>query len=115
YVALSRAETPRISAVRDDFQLDRALPDMAGPAGDAALDDGLVDAVARGLTQELESIKERVEEFIASERENIAALEQTLPVFKRIADTLAMVSQFPLRVARDRKSTRLNSSHVKIS
>ena len=99
YVALSRAETPRISAVRDDFQLDRALPDMAGPAGDAALDDGLVDAVARGLTQELESIKERVEDFIASERENIAALEQTLPVFKRIADTLAMVSQFPLRVA----------------
>ena len=99
YVALSRADSPRISAVRADFHLDGALPEIAGEAGEGALGDAVVDAVALGLAQELEAIKERVEEFIASERDNVAALEQTLPVFKRIADTLAMVSQFPLKVA----------------
>lgn len=103
YVAISGGETPRIQGVRAAFDLESSLPVARSAVGSdsgegsAWLDSQLIEAVTNGLAQELESVKDLMEEFIASDRQNPASLRQTLSYLKRIADTLAMVSQFPLR------------------
>ena len=100
YVAVSAASTPRIASVRAAFGLDVAVPAaIAADSVDSAaqLDSLLVEAVAQGLIQEITSVKDLVEEFIASGRENRAPLRQTLPCLKSIADTLAMLAQDSLR------------------
>ena len=105
YVAASGAETPRIQTVCQAFNLQAALPsahntDTADSGESSAwLDNQLIEAVSNGLIQELESVKDLVEEFIASAGVNAGSLRQTLSYLKRIADTLAMVSQFSLRQA----------------
>lgn len=96
YIAIADAVTPLITAVRADFRLDRALPKRReGTAQHSSrpFADDLVAAVAGGLTEELDAIKDQLEESLATEAVSSAVLTEARRGLKRIADALAVVSQ----------------------
>ncbi|MCK9563115.1 MAG: Hpt domain-containing protein, partial [Bacteroidales bacterium] len=96
YIAIAGGDSPRATTLRERFRLDEALPGGAVDGRESALETAVVEAVASGLHQELETVKERVEEFIASGGDN-AALAQAAATLRRMADTLAMANQLDLQ------------------
>ncbi len=96
YIAISDAATPVISAVRADFRLDAALPgrrEVTAGVGQQPSADGLADAVARGLAEEVDAIEEQLEASLASDPVGGVFLAEARRGLRRVADSLAMVSQ----------------------
>src|SRR3990167_7043025 len=95
YVAKAPAQSPRISALKEQFRLDDALPDtdivdeerarLAGPDRDA------MRSVVGALCEELVRVKDSLDLFVRSDRNQVAELESLLAPLKQIADTLAVL------------------------
>lgn len=94
YIAIAGGDSPRILALQETFRLREALPGD-GQDKDSVLEPAVVEAVAGALHQELEAVKDRVEEFIANG--DGGALDQAVTLLQRMADTLAMANQLDLQ------------------
>jgi len=95
YVAKAPAQSPRISALKEHYRLDDALPDsglvdeerarLAGPDRDA------MRSVVAALCEELVRVKDSLDLFVRSDRRAVAELDGLQAPLKQIADTLAML------------------------
>jgi chemosensory pili system protein ChpA (sensor histidine kinase/response regulator) len=95
YVAKSTAQSPRILALKAQYRLDEALPDarlvdeerahLAGPDRDA------MRSVVTALCEELVRVKDSLDLFVRSNRQQVSELEALLVPLKQIADTLAVL------------------------
>ena len=99
YIALSRAETPHIRELREQFALDRALPPVAEDAPRPDL--GATAAVAAALCEELGQIQEVIDVHVRTRPGEIDDLRELLPAVARVASTLSMLGlPEPLEVVR---------------
>ncbi|MFP6847475.1 MAG: Hpt domain-containing protein [Pseudomonas sp.] len=95
YVAKSSAQSPRVSALREQYRLDDALPNndvvdeerarLAGPDRDA------MRSVVAALCEELVRVKDSLDLFVRSDRSQVADLDSLVAPLKQIADTLAVL------------------------
>ncbi|OEC36762.1 chemosensory pili system protein ChpA (sensor histidine kinase/response regulator) [Pseudomonas cuatrocienegasensis] len=95
YVAKAPAQSPRISALKEHYRLDDALPDsqvvdeerarLAGPDRDA------MRSVVGALCEELVRVKDSLDLFVRSDRQQVSELDSLLAPLKQIADTLAVL------------------------
>ncbi|AXO60163.1 response regulator [Pseudomonas sp. phDV1] len=95
YVAKAPAQSPRISALKEQYRLDEALPDnevvdeerarLAGPDRDA------MRSVVAALCEELVRVKDSLDLFVRSDRSQPSELDALLAPLKQIADTLAVL------------------------
>ncbi|WP_324732274.1 hybrid sensor histidine kinase/response regulator [Pseudomonas paeninsulae] len=95
YVAKAPAQSPRIRVLKERFRLDDALPDndivdeerarLAGPDRDA------MRSVVGALCEELVRVKDSLDLFVRSDRNQVAELDSLLAPLKQIADTLAVL------------------------
>jgi chemosensory pili system protein ChpA (sensor histidine kinase/response regulator) len=95
YIAKAATQSPRIRALKERYRLDDALPDtdvvdqerarLAGPDRDA------MRSVVAALCEELVRVKDSLDLFVRSDREQIAELETLMAPLKQIADTLAVL------------------------
>ncbi|WP_061238546.1 Hpt domain-containing protein [Ectopseudomonas composti] len=95
YVAKAPAQSPRISALKEQYRLDEALPDnevvdeerarLAGPDRDA------MRSVVAALCEELVRVKDSLDLFVRSDRSQPGELDALLAPLKQIADTLAVL------------------------
>ncbi|MDX5371711.1 MAG: Hpt domain-containing protein [Pseudomonadaceae bacterium] len=95
YVAKAPAQSPRLRALKDQYRLDDALPDsgvvdeerarLAGPDRDA------MRSVVGALCEELVRVKDSLDLFVRSDRQQVAELDALLAPLKQIADTLAVL------------------------
>ncbi|HLT04625.1 MAG TPA: Hpt domain-containing protein [Pseudomonas sp.] len=95
YVAKAPSQSPRIRSLKDQYRLDDALPDsgvvdeerarLAGPDRDA------MRSVVGALCEELVRVKDSLDLFVRSDRQQVAELDALLAPLKQIADTLAVL------------------------
>ena len=95
YVAKAPAQSPRIRALKEQYRLDEALPDnevvdeerarLAGPDRDA------MRSVVAALCEELVRVKDSLDLFVRSDRNQPGELDALLAPLKQIADTLAVL------------------------
>jgi chemosensory pili system protein ChpA (sensor histidine kinase/response regulator) len=100
YVAGSRGDSPRVTAVKELFKLDAALPKTETPNEDGTrmlgVDSEAMHSVLVALHDEFARIK-NVLQACASGEEHHDALRKILPAFKQAADTLAVLGLGGLR------------------
>lgn len=95
YIAKAATQSPRIRALKERYRLDDALPDtdvvdqerarLAGPDRDA------MRSVVAALCEELVRVKDSLDLFVRSDREQVGELEALMAPLKQIADTLAVL------------------------
>ncbi|MDO9320320.1 MAG: Hpt domain-containing protein, partial [Pseudomonas sp.] len=95
YIAKASTQSPRIRALKERYRLDDALPDndvvdqerarLAGPDRDA------MRSVVAALCEELVRVKDSLDLFVRSDRQQVAELEALMAPLKQIADTLAVL------------------------
>ncbi|MDG1579731.1 Hpt domain-containing protein [Pseudomonas sp. GOM6] len=95
YVAKAPAQSQRISALKERYRLEDALPDsstvdeerarLAGPDRDA------MRSVVGALCEELVRVKDSLDLFVRSDRKQVSELDALLAPLKQIADTLAVL------------------------
>ncbi|MES2818838.1 MAG: Hpt domain-containing protein, partial [Pseudomonadota bacterium] len=95
YVAKSKAQSPRISALKEQYRLADALPDddvvdeerarLAGPDRDA------MRSVVAALCEELVRVKDSLDLFVRSDRKKVDELDALRAPLKQIADTLGVL------------------------
>ncbi|MBP8184287.1 MAG: Hpt domain-containing protein [Pseudomonas sp.] len=95
YIAKASGQSPRIRALKERYRLDDALPDsdvvdqerarLAGPDRDA------MRSVVGALCEELVRVKDSLDLFVRSDRQQVAELESLMAPLKQIADTLAVL------------------------
>ncbi|WP_158893615.1 MULTISPECIES: Hpt domain-containing protein [unclassified Pseudomonas] len=95
YLAKAPVQSPRIAALKAHYRLDEALPDaelvgfersrIVGPDREA------MRSVVTALCEELVQIKDSLDLFVRSDRQQPASLRGLLAPLKQIADTLAVL------------------------
>ncbi|MDP3847054.1 MAG: Hpt domain-containing protein [Pseudomonas sp.] len=95
YIAKAATQSPRIRVLKERYRLDDALPDtdlvdqerarLAGPDRDA------MRSVVAALCEELVRVKDSLDLFVRSDRQQVAELEALMAPLKQIADTLAVL------------------------
>ncbi|WP_454252416.1 Hpt domain-containing protein [Pseudomonas sp. Marseille-Q7302] len=95
YLAKAPVQSPRIAALKARYRLDEALPDaelvgversrIVGPDREA------MRSVVTALCEELVQIKDSLDLFVRSDRQQTASLRSQLAPLKQIADTLAVL------------------------
>ncbi len=101
YVGLSKSNGPRVSALKQAFDLDRLLP-YSGDV-DQAMDDlkgstnEIMDNVSLVIKEDLLHVKDQLDIFVRSPERNLDDLVALGEVLNRTADTLAMLSLADLR------------------
>ncbi|AWY41700.1 response regulator [Pseudomonas putida] len=95
YIAKAEHPTGQMLTMKDRYALDDALPDsamvdeerarLAGPDRDA------MRSVLAALCEELVRVKERLDLFVRSDRQNVSDLDSLLAPLRQIADTLAVL------------------------
>src|SRR5690606_36596524 len=95
YIAKAPASSPRIRALKDEYRLDEALladdqvdeerARLAGPDRDA------MRSVVGALCEELVRVKDSLDLFVRSDRQQVGELDNLLAPLKQIADTLAVL------------------------
>ncbi|MGH8387968.1 MAG: Hpt domain-containing protein, partial [Pseudomonas sp.] len=95
YIAKAEHPTGQMLTMKDRYGLDDALPDsamvdeerarLAGPDRDA------MRSVLTALCEELVRVKERLDLFVRSDRQNASDLDSLLAPLRQIADTLAVL------------------------
>ena len=95
YIAKAATQSPRIRALKERYGLDDALPDsdvvdqerarLAGPDRDA------MRSVVGALCEELVRVKDTLDLFVRSDRQQVSELESLMAPLKQIADTLAVL------------------------
>jgi len=95
YIAKAEHPTGPMLTMKDRYSLDDALPDSAmvdeerarlvGPDRDA------MRSVLTALCEELVRVKERLDQFVRSDRQHAADLDSLLAPLRQIADTLAVL------------------------
>jgi chemosensory pili system protein ChpA (sensor histidine kinase/response regulator) len=112
YVAGSRGDSPRVTAVKELFKLDAALPKTETHNEDGAqmlgVDPEVMRAVLVALHDEFARIKEVIQSYVNGKEENNSSLKKVLPVFKQAADTLAVLGQGGLRKSFEKLFDELN-------
>lgn len=101
YVAKAEGESARLVELRERYRLEEALPDerlvdeerarMAGP------DRAAMRSVVTALCEELVRIKDTLDIFVRSDRNNLTELDSLPAPLKQIADTLAVLGFGPQR------------------
>jgi len=100
YVARSKAGTPRIQRIREQYALDAALPDQqVSDAGENSLlsgpDPETMRTVVAALNDELAAIKDALDVGVGDL--DARAVDEALQIMKRVADTLAVLGVADLR------------------
>ncbi|KUM42433.1 Hpt domain-containing protein [Pseudomonas sp. EpS/L25] len=95
YLAKAPVQSPRIAALKAHYRLDEALPDaelvgfersrIVGPDREA------MRSVVTALCEELVQIKDNLDLFVRSDRQQVGSLRGLLAPLKQIADTLAVL------------------------
>ncbi|MDB5979884.1 MAG: cheA 1 [Pseudomonas sp.] len=95
YIAKSDSQAPHMLVLKDQYGLAEALPDtvlvdeerarLVGPDRDA------MRSVVSALCEELVRVKERLDGFVRSDRQQVGELSSLLPPLRQIADTLAVL------------------------
>ncbi|WP_397450435.1 Hpt domain-containing protein [Pseudomonas sp. NA-150] len=95
YIAKSDSQAPHMLSLKEQYGLAEALPDtalvdeerarLAGPDRDA------MRSVVGALCEELVRVKERLDGFVRSDRQEVGELSSLLPPLRQIADTLAVL------------------------
>ncbi|MCK4587373.1 MAG: Hpt domain-containing protein, partial [Gammaproteobacteria bacterium] len=101
YVGLSKSGGPRVSALKQAFDLDKLLP-YSGDI-DQAMDDlkgstdEIMENVSSVIKEDLLHVKDQLDIFVRSPERNLDDLVALGEVLNRTADTLAMLSLADLR------------------
>src|SRR5699024_9008495 len=92
HLAKASFETPRIAELTARFRLDQALPGEAVSGAERGQlvgpDRGAIRSVVAALCEELVRIKDSLDLFVRSDRQNLAELSGLQAPLKQIADTL---------------------------
>ncbi|MEH6604723.1 MAG: Hpt domain-containing protein, partial [Pseudomonadales bacterium] len=89
-IAKSDAQTPLISEIQKDFGLKEALVSLS--AGDENhIDAAALRQVVSVINVEFATIKDVLDIFVRSSSKSMSQLETALPVYKRVADTMAVL------------------------
>jgi chemosensory pili system protein ChpA (sensor histidine kinase/response regulator) len=95
YVAKSSVSTARIEAVREEFDLYDALPTSAEVDADrdalSGPDKSTMGSVATALIEEIARLKDSLDILVQGKGAQSADLEELLPGFKQIGDTMGML------------------------
>lgn len=94
YVARCEGDSPRIRKVKEAFKLDSALPSeelLDSERRRMSGDRSAMVSVVRVLLDELTTVKDTLDLFMRSSREQVQDLKPVIPVLKQIADTLAVL------------------------
>ena len=94
HLAKASFETPRIAELRARFRLDQALPGQPSSGGSGQLvgpDRSAIRSVVAALCEELVRIKDSLDLFVRSDRQNLTELSSLQTPLKQIADTLAVL------------------------
>lgn len=95
HLAKASFETPRIAELKARFRLDQALPGEAASGAERGQlvgpDRGAIRSVVAALCEELVRIKDSLDLFVRSDRQNLAELSGLQAPLKQIADTLAVL------------------------
>ncbi|PCI46535.1 MAG: hypothetical protein COB51_06955, partial [Moraxellaceae bacterium] len=95
YVAKSDAQSPRIKAVKEAYNLDEAIISYDGEDGDQQLltgpDREAMESVVAAISEEINAVKEVLDIFVRRKDKNFDELSQLIPTIKQISDTLAVL------------------------
>jgi chemosensory pili system protein ChpA (sensor histidine kinase/response regulator) len=95
YVAKSDVSTPRIDAVREEFDLYDALPTSAEVDADrdalSGPDQSTMGSVAVALIEEITRLKDSLDVLVQGKGAEASELNELLPGFKQIGDTMGML------------------------
>ncbi|MBV1884865.1 MAG: Hpt domain-containing protein, partial [Gammaproteobacteria bacterium] len=95
YVAKSDAQSPRIKAVKEAYNLDEAIISYDGDDGDQQLlagpDREAMESVVAAISEEINAVKEVLDIFVRRKDKNFGELSQLIPTIKQISDTLAVL------------------------
>lgn len=101
YLAVAKPSVTSIATIQSDYKLDQALPSGALVHMDDGLipsyDRSVINALVKSLSEEIELAKAKLNSYLDEGGNPQQTLENVVPVFERIADTLAMVGQSRLR------------------
>ncbi|MDX1802742.1 MAG: Hpt domain-containing protein [Alcanivorax sp.] len=95
YVAKAEVDSPRITRVKERFRLADALPSedminaerarMNGPDAQA------IGSVVQALSEELNKVKDALEQFVHNDETDASKLQPQTQVLKQVADTVAVL------------------------
>lgn len=95
YVAKSDAQSPRVKAVKEAYNLDEAIISYDGDDGDQQLlagpDREAMESVVAAISEEINAVKEVLDIFVRRKDKNFGELSQLIPTIKQISDTLAVL------------------------
>ena len=101
YLTVAKPSVTSIATIQSDYKLDQALPSGALVHMDDGLipsyDRSVINALVKSLSEEIELAKAKLNSYLDEGGNPQQTLENVVPVFERIADTLAMVGQSRLR------------------
>ncbi|HQQ62867.1 MAG TPA: Hpt domain-containing protein [Pseudomonadales bacterium] len=100
YIARSQATSPQISAIREAYKLDRALPGMQAGDDDMTLgapDPEAMRSVVVALTEEFSRAKDIFDSYVNGHESDNSTLNTAIAIFKQTGDTLAVLGLGDMR------------------
>jgi chemosensory pili system protein ChpA (sensor histidine kinase/response regulator) len=112
YIARSQATSPLITATRELYKLDRALPGMQSGSDEMTLgmpDPEAMRSVVVALSEEFNHVKDVFDGYVNGRENDNASLGAAIAVFKQTGDTLAVLGLADMRKKTERMIADLRS------